>query len=154
MKRALVTLVAFVLVAGVGCKKNEPAPAPPPETLAAVTTTLPAPPSVSSVSLGTAIGPDKRVSAPSETFAPKDTIYASVETAGSGHGKLRALWSYVKGDKTAKVDETTIEFDSSGPAVNEFHVMKPSGWPKGDYRVEIFLGDGTTPAAARTFKVG
>ena len=57
--------------------------------------------------------------------------------------KLRALWSFVKGDKTAKVNENTIEF----------HVENSKGWPKGDYRVDIFLGDSETPAAAKTFKV-
>ena len=69
------------------------------------------------------------------------------------HVKLRALWSFVKGDKTAKVNENTIEFDSTGPATNEFHVENSKGWPKGDYRVDIFLGDSETPAAAKTFKV-
>ena len=52
------------------------------------------------------------------------------------------------------MDETTIEFQSAGPAVNEFHVSKPSGWPKGDYKVEIFLGEAATPAMVKTFKVG
>ena len=55
---------------------------------------------------------------------------------------------------TAKVDETTIEFESSGPATNEFHISKPSGWPKGDYKVEVFLNDSPAPATTRTFKVG
>jgi hypothetical protein len=108
---------------------------------------------VGTVALGTAIGADKRVTAATETFSPKDTIYASVETAGSGHAKLRARWSFVKGDKTARVDETALDLDAAGPAVNEFHISKPSGWPKGDYKVEIFLGDADTPVAIRTFKV-
>jgi hypothetical protein len=116
-------------------------------------TTLPAPVTVASVTLGNAIAADKKVSAPLETLGVKDTIYASVETTGTGHAKLRALWTFVKGDETAKVDETTIEFDSAGPAVNEFHIAKPSGWPKGDYKVEIFLGDSATPVSTKTFKV-
>jgi len=32
-------------------------------------------------------------------------------------------------------------------------VTKPTGWPKGDYKVEIFLNDGATPAMVKTFKV-
>jgi hypothetical protein len=114
---------------------------------------MPAPLSLATVTLGTEVGADKRVVAPKEVFAPQDTIYASVETAGAGHGKLRALWSFVKGEQTAKVDETTIEFDATAPVVNEFHIAKPSGWPKGDYRLELFLGDSPTPALTRTFKV-
>ena len=47
---------------------------------------------------------DKKVTAASETLGPKDTIYASVDTAGSGHIKLKAVFSFVKGDKTKEVD--------------------------------------------------
>ena len=149
MKKLIAITIALPLMTIFACTKSEP----PPPTPAAPATTLPAPVTVSGVAVGTAIGPDKRVTAATETFGAKDTIYASVETAGTGHAKLRARWSFVKGDKTAKVDETTIEFDSAGPAVNEFHISKPSGWPKGDYRIDVFLGDAESPAAARTFKV-
>jgi hypothetical protein len=152
MKKLAPGLLSLLMLGGAACK-SEPPP-PPPTTAAPATTTLPPAPSVGGVTLGSAIGADKKVSAPSETFGAKDTIYASVDTAGTGHVKLRALWSFVKGDKTAKVDETTIELESTGPATNEFHVSKPSGWPKGDYKVEIFLNDAPTPAATRTFKVG
>lgn len=148
---------AIVLTLGVmggllACTKSEPPP--PPTTLAAPPTTLPAPVSVTGAVLGNAVTADKRVTAQMEAFGAKDTIYASVETAGTGRAKLRALWSFVKGDKTTKVDETTIEIDSAGPAVSEFHVSKPSGWPKGDYKVEIFLGEETVPAVTKNFKVG
>jgi hypothetical protein len=152
MKKLIAITIALSVTTTLACRKSEPPP-PAPAATAAPATTLPAPVSVSAVALGAAIGPDKRVTAAAETFSPKDTIYASVETAGTGHAKLRARWSFVKGDKTAKVDETAIEFDSAGPAVNEFHISKPSGWPKGDYTVEIFLGDAESPAATRTFKV-
>jgi len=150
MKKLIAITIALPIMTILACSKSEP---PPPTPAAAPATTLPAPVSVSGIALGTAIGPDKRVTAATEAFGAKDTIYASVETAGTGHAKLRARWTFVKGDKTAKVDETALEFDSAGPAVNEFHISKPSGWPKGDYKVEIFLGDGESPAATRTFKV-
>ena len=151
MRRVAATLLPILALTGaLACKKAEPPP-PPPTTVPP--TTAPAPPSVGAVTLGNAIGEDKKVAQPLETFGVKDTIYASVETAGTGHAKVRALWSFVKGEKTAKVDETTIEFDSTGPATNEFHISKPSGWPKGDYRVEVFLGDAATAAMTKTFKV-
>ncbi len=150
MNKITAIVLALPVMGGLlACKKSEP---PPP--VATPATTLPAPVSVSGITLGKAIGADKRVTASVEVFGAKDTIYAVVETAGTGHAKLRALWSFVKGDKTAKVDETTIELDSAAPAVTEFHVSKPSGWPKGDYRIEIFLGDATAPAETKTFKVG
>ena len=149
MKKLVATLLPTLLIVGVACAKKEPPPAP----VAAPATTLPAPVSVSAVTLGKAVGADKKVNAPADVFGANDTIYASVETAGTGHARLRALWSFVRGEKTAKVDDTTIEFDSTAPATNEFHVVKPSGWPKGDYRIELFLGDATAPAMTRTFKV-
>jgi hypothetical protein len=152
MKRIAAGLIPLVVLGSAACQKEAPPPPPPPPST--TTTTLPAPVSVGAVTLGNAIGEDKRVSAPMEAFGAKDTIYASVETAGVGHAKLRALWTYVRGEQTAKVDETTIELDATAPTVNEFHVAKPSGWPKGDYKVEIYLNDATTPAATKTFKVG
>ena len=153
MKNLAASLLPVLLLTVAACKKAEAPPPTPAPTLAATTTTLPAPVAVKTVTLGSAIGPDKRVTTTSDVFTPKETIYAVVESDGSGPAKLRALWTFVKGDKTAKVDETVIEFPSSGPAVNEFHVTKPSGWPKGDYKVEIFLNDGTAPAIVKTFKV-
>ncbi len=147
-RTTILTLVALTAACG-----SKPAPPPPPPVAVATPVPTPAPPSVASVTLGNAIGSDKVVTAASETFATKDVIYASVATAGVGHVKLRALWSFVKGDQTAKVNETTMEFDSTGPATNEFHVENAKGWPKGDYRVDIFLGDAEAPATTKTFKV-
>jgi hypothetical protein len=149
-KRALVSLL--LPLAALACGRSEPSP-PPPTVAAAPTTTLPRPVFVASVTLGKELGPDKKVVAPMDSFGPKDTLYASVETGGAGKAKLRALWSFVRAGKTAKVDETTLEIDANGPAVNEFHVAKPSGWPKGEYKLEVFLDDAPQPAATKSFNV-
>jgi hypothetical protein len=153
MKKLVNGVLALLIAGSFACKKAEPPPTPPPATLPPPTT---APPvlAISTVTLGSAIGADKRVTTPTETFTTKDTVYATVETTGTGNAKVRALWTFVRGEKTAKVDETTIEVVTTAPTVNEFHVSKPSGWPKGDYRVEIFLGDAPTAAVTKTFKVG
>lgn len=152
MKRIAVSLPLLLLV-GSACQKEAPAPVSTLPPVTAPPTTAPAPLSVVIVTLGKAVGADKRVVAATEVFGPHDTVYATVETAGTGHARLRALWTFVKGEKTAKVDETVIEFDSAAPAANEFHISKPSGWPKGDYKVDIFLGQVEVPAATKTFKV-
>jgi hypothetical protein len=146
--------VALILSAAPFACKSEPPPTPPPPPVTAPPTTQPAPVSVGGVALGKAVGEDKKVTTPGDSFGVKDTIYASVDTQGVGKAKIRALWSYVKGEKTAKVDETTIDLTATGPTVNEFHISKPSGWPKGDYKIEIFLNDETTAAQTKTFKVG
>ena len=149
------SILALALLAG-ACKKSE-APAPPVETapVQAATPVVPAAPvAVSGVTLGNAIGADKKVTAPVDTFATTDkTIYASIDTTGQGHVKLRALWSFVKGDQTSKVNETAMEFDSVGPATNEFHIDNTGPWPAGDYQIQIFLNDSPAPVAVQAFRV-
>ncbi|MEO6325912.1 MAG: hypothetical protein ABIT01_15185 [Thermoanaerobaculia bacterium] len=148
---SLVTLVGL----SVGCGKNE-APAPAPTSAPAPVATIaptPGPVAVGNVTLGTSVGADKKVATPMESFGAKDKIFASIETTGQGHAKLRALWSYMKNSKTAKVNETSMEFDASGPAWNEFHIENSKDWPKGDYQVEIFLGDSAMAATTHKFTI-
>ena len=155
MRKHLAVAVLAVFVAGVGCgKKEQPAPAPAPAPPTAVPATpTPGPLAVGTVTLGNSIGADKKVASPLETLGVQDKVYASIATTGQGHAKLRALWSFVKGGKIAKVNETSMEFDAAGPAWNEFHIENTKDWPKGDYKVEIFLGDGAAPAATKTFRI-
>lgn len=145
MARRTPFLVIAALVLGfAGCKKEAPPPPPPPPPpKAEAPTPAPAPAvvTVGTITLGKAIGADKKITAATDTFAKGDTIYASVETAGSGTTQLKAKWTFHKGDKTAPVSESTETLNATGPAVTAFHVSKPSGWPPGDYSVEIFLGD-------------
>jgi hypothetical protein len=138
-------LVAALFLGLAGCKKEAPPPPPPPPPAPApapkVEAPAPAPVSVTNITLGKAVGADKKVTAATDTFAKADTIYAVVETAGTGNATLKAKWTFHKGDKTADVSESTETIAATGPSVNAFHVSKPSGWPPGDYQVEIFLGD-------------
>jgi hypothetical protein len=130
-----------------GCKKSAP---PPPES-GATAAPAPAPEafSVSGVELGKAIGPDKRVQAPTTSFGPKDTIYASVATTGAAPSKtITAKWSFQDG-QVVKQDSQAIA--PTGPAATEFHISKPSGWPAGKYKVEIAV-DGS-PAGTQEFEV-
>jgi hypothetical protein len=147
MAKLPAALVLAALISAVaGCKKEEsppppgsaaPAPAPqaqtPPPTSAAV--------SVANISLGKQLAPDKKVAAATDTFSKSDTIYAVVETTGSGNATLKAKWTYQKGDTTVPVSEDSKTINATGPAVSEFHVSKPDGWPAGSYRVEISLND-------------
>lgn len=141
MKNSLfVTGLAILLGLSVSaCDKKPAAPATP----AAV--------SVKSVTVGKAIGADKRVTAPTASFAKTDTIYAAVETDGTGTAALKARWTYHKGGKVATVNENSQTVVASGPAVTEFHISKSDGWPAGDYQVEVFLND--APAGAQKFAV-
>jgi hypothetical protein len=106
-------------------------------------TAAPAPFKVTGVTVGNAIGADKRVTTPTSVLAVTDTIYASVATDGTDEAvKLTARWLY-EGDTLVK--EESIDVASAGPAVTEFHVAKPDGWPPGKYKVEIHK-DGVSTA--------
>jgi hypothetical protein len=144
LKRPVVFLVLAAVAGGAGaCKKKPPA--------ADTTVTPPAAPAaplaVTSVNLGKSLGPDKRVTAETTTFAKNDSVYASVATSGGTGGSLAARWTFQDGQV---VDETTQSV-GAGPAVTEFHVSKPSGWPTGSYKVEILLNG--APAQSKEFRV-
>jgi hypothetical protein len=136
--------LALVAVGLVACKKDPPpapAPAPAPKT-APAPAPAPAGVSVFSATLGSAVGADKKVSAPKETFAKGDTIYVAIDTAGSGSANLKAKWTFIgKDGKPVPVKEDTQTIQAAGPTTTEFHVSKPDGWPAGDYQVEVLLND-------------
>jgi hypothetical protein len=134
------------------------APAPPPTTMA------PAPASTagmgmdntgdaaaisfSSIQLGSSVDANNRIAASGDSFAPKDSIYASVDTTGSGNGTLAAKWTYQDGQT---VHEDSKALNANGPETTVFMISKPSGFPAGNYKVDISL-DGQ-PVASKDFSV-
>ena len=137
--------LALVAVGLAACGKKEAPPPPPPKTTEApapAPAPAPAGVTVSSATLGSAVGPDKKVTAPKETFGRNDTIYVAVDTAGSGSANLKAKWTYTTKDgQTVAVKEDSQTVQAAGPATTEFHVSKPDGWPTGDYTVELMQDD-------------
>jgi predicted small lipoprotein YifL len=145
-------LMLVLSIAACGKKETPPPAAQPVAQPAAQAVAQPVVLGVTAVNLGNAIGNDKRVTAPSTSFAKNDTIYAAVETQGSGNMTLKAKWTYHKGDKAVTVNENSQTISASGPAVNEFHVSMPTGWPAGDYQVEIFANDKSAGVSKFTVK--
>ena len=157
--RFRVAAVAFVALAG--CKREAPSTpvVHPPATGSAAPATATPPPALSSppaataapaaapavtvtsATLGTAINPDKRVNAATDTFRPGDTLYLSIETSGAGAADLTARWTYSTGGQVTLVHEETQKVTATGPAVTEFHVQKPDGWPTGDYQVVVLVNN-------------
>jgi hypothetical protein len=128
-----------------------PAPetAPPATTPPAMTTPAQAPVAVTSVDLGSAVGDDQKVTSPTTTFSPKDTVYAAVSTSGNApSATLTAKWSYQDGQT---VNESSQNIAPNGPATTTFHISKPDGWPTGNYKVEISLNG--TLAVTKDFTV-
>lgn len=116
------------------CKKKEEVPV---DTGAAMAPpAAPAVLHVAGIETGKGINPDKTIKDDAHDFGVRDTIYASVKTEGAGTGKLAAKWTDAAG-KT--VNEETQDISPTGDVNTEFHIMKKTPWPKGDYKVEVFL---------------
>jgi hypothetical protein len=145
----------YILIAAIAgalalsaCGKNEdhpstaPAAAPPPVApapapVAPAPAPAPAPVAVASVDLGSAVGPDQKITTATSAFTAKDTIYAAVSTTGtSPNAVLSAKWTYQDGQT---VNESNQTIAPNGPAVTAFHISKADGWPLGNYKVEISL---------------
>lgn len=155
----VVSLLSLSLVA-CGKKEAPPEPAPAPAAAAPAPTLTPAPyvedlingpVTVQTITLGNAITATKHVVSPLASFAPHDTIYAVVDSKGSGKANLKANWTFHKAGKTVPVNEASQDIEVAGPASSEFHISKPDGWPAGEYQVEIHLNG--SPAGVQKFNV-
>jgi len=147
MSRSIVSFALVIAFVFVACDRRETTAPPSPEAVPPVS--APVPFAIGGIELGNQIGADKRVLAAAESFAPGDTIYASLATQGEAQGVvIAARWSYEDGQTVAESSETVV---GAGPSVVEFHIAKPDGWPAGRYRVD-FTADGR-PAGSREFEV-
>ena len=133
----VVMLLSLSALSVAGCKKAEPAP--PPEVSTPAPAPAPAPLAVVSIDLGKSIGPDKKTTAMLNNFNTRDTIYAVVTTSGAGsNASIAAKWTYL-GSKETTVNESSQSISPTGPDVTEFHIVKATPWPAGNYKVEIML---------------
>ncbi len=86
---------------------------------------------------------------PGVSFKPTDTIYASISSEGAAANvSLSARWTFEDGQL---VNEATQTIAPTGPAVTEFHIAKPDGWPAGKYKLEVSANG--KPAGAAQFTV-
>ena len=128
--RAAVLSLALLAIGACGKKKEQPVTD---TSSGAIAPTVGV--QVTGVMLGQTVGPDKKVLRETETFGTRDTIFASVHTIGSSPNSfLVARWIYQDGQV---VNETSENISPTGDSYTEFHVSKPSGWPKGKYTVKI-----------------
>ena len=137
----------FISVAAlVGCKNNEEAAVVPSIVTDPVPMPIPVPVpvpapvpdfAVASVDLGNNVGADMKVTAPATTFAPKDTIHASVATTGvATNASVSGKWVYQDG-QTAHEDTQAVT--TTGPATHDFSITKPDGFPAGNYKFELWV---------------
>jgi hypothetical protein len=126
---------AATTAAAVAAPAAQPAAAPAAPVAAADTL------KVGAVTLGNAVGADKKVAKAKNAFAPSDkTIYASVATDGTTAGAtLNAKWTYQDGDTATTVSDISQSISTDGPAVTTFKIQNPNEWPEGKYKVAISL---------------
>ena len=149
--RTALLIAVIGSVAVVGCKKKEePKPEPAPAPAAVEPAPAPAPvvvaptASVATVDLGTAAGPDKKLTAMVTGFKPKDKFIVSVGTTTSDAsaavaGKLTAKLTFANGAEIMPVEEKNQDFSFTGPDTTNFEFTKASAWPVGKYKVEVSL---------------
>lgn len=142
-----VLALCFVVSLLFGCRKSE-------EAKSAAAPNAPAAPmaaafQVKQIDLGTAVDANKKVTAPTSTFKPADTIYVSIISEGAAPSMtLATRWTYEDG-QLVNEDKQTIA--PTGPSATEFHISKPDGWPAGKYKVEIAANG--KPAGSKEFTV-
>jgi hypothetical protein len=121
---------------------------------AAAALTPPPPAMVSVIETGKHIDINtKRIVDTTSTFAPRDTLFVSVQTNNStSTTTLKAVVTFQDGQVVDSTSQAVAMPVTTGtPAVTEFHWTKPGGWPVGDYTVEVWL-DGQS-AGTRTISV-
>ena len=132
----LALVAGLVAITSTGCKKQS-APAASGDVGMASAQAV----KISDVQLGRRVGADKRVVDKADAFSPRDTIYASVATSGSApSATVTAQWTYEDG-QVVKEESRTIA--PNGSETTEFHISKPSGWPKGKYKLNLSVGGAT-----------
>jgi len=102
---------------------------------------------VTTIQTGKSLNSDKSVGNHTTRFKPDDTMFASVLTDGPGSGTIGVRWRYAG----RLVSEETKSVSYRDHAATEFHIQNSSGFPDGEYTVEILV-DGQ-PFATRSLKV-
>ena len=142
---AIVGGIAAMITVGACSKGDKPpaettsvaTPATAAPTPSPTTGAVPAGLSVVDVKTGKHIGADKQITEVSDTFAPGDSIYASVHTTGTATGNsIVGRWTFENG---TTVHEDTQSISPTGDAYTEFHISKAGGWPKGKYTLHVLL---------------
>lgn len=130
----LVTATFAATLFAAGCSKKDAAPA---DTSAPAAPAPAAAFSVADIDMGRHIDADKKISDKTDDFAPSDTIYASVHTSGAATNQtIAGRWTFQDGQT---VDEHSQSISPTGDAYTEFHIVKPSGWPKGKYTLHVLV---------------
>ena len=99
---------------------------------ATIRTTL----SVIDVDMGRHAGPDKKITDKTDTFAPSDTIFASVHMSGTAKGeKIVGSWTFPDSSLVEQNADSITQEDS----YLAFFVAKPKGLAPGKYTFRVMV---------------
>ena len=102
---------------------------------------------VETVQIGRSLNEDQSIAAQTTTFKPNETIYVSALNSARGFGTIKVRW--FMGAQLLSEREKQVKFQGAG--ATEFNISSATGFPVGDYRVEVFV-DGQ-PVGTRNFDV-
>jgi hypothetical protein len=102
---------------------------------------------VSAIQLGRSLNEDSSVASQTSTFAPNETVYVAVLNPARGDGTIDVKWYF----GTQLLSERSKPVSFKGPGATEFNLQSASGFPVGDYSVEVSL-DGQS-VGRRNFNV-
>ena len=102
---------------------------------------------VETVQIGRSLNEDQSIAAQATTFKPNETIYVSALNSARGDGTVKVRW--YMGTQLLSEREKQVTFQGAG--ATEFNISSATGFPAGDYRVEVFV-DGQ-PVGTRNFDV-
>lgn len=102
---------------------------------------------VGTIQLGRSLNVDNSVASQTSTFTPQETVYVAVLNPEWGDGTLSVKWYF--GTQLLSEREKQVSFKGAG--ATEFNLQSVSGFPAGEYSVEVFL-DGES-VGRRNFNV-
>src|SRR4029453_16476949 len=102
---------------------------------------------LANIQLGRSLNIDNSIAAPTTTFKPGETVYVSIHTTARGKGTIGVRWKY----RDRVIDEPTKQVSTDGTKATEFHLLNASGFPIGDYSVDVLIdGQGGGPRASHS----
>jgi hypothetical protein len=99
------------------------------------------------IQLGRSLNEDQSVASQATTFKPNETVHVAVLTKARGEGTIAAKW-YL-GTQLLSEREKQVSFNGAG--ATEFNLQSATGFPEGDYSVELFI-DGVS-VGRRNFNI-
>lgn len=97
-----------------------------------------APLTVSDLDVGRRVNTAHQIEEATDTFAPRDTLWASVKMENTPSGtRLLTRWVYTEGGAEQIIAEETHTTATSGTDYTSFFIANPAPWPTGSYELRV-----------------